>query len=116
MTTTGIDPRIRERRIEVQREAGRRRLRWFIVATGCICAIGLAYLAVTSSLLDIDHIPVAGAHARDASRRAERGTRAHARSVVVRRHRRDRQARRDVAVGRARDGDSATSPARCASS
>jgi cell division protein FtsQ len=56
----GIDPRIRERRIEVQREAGRRRLRILLVVSCVLSAAGLAYLAVMSPFLDIDHVTVAG--------------------------------------------------------
>ena len=55
-----IDPRIRERRIEVLREAGRRRLRVTLVIASAIVVIGLAYLAVHSPLLDLDHIRVTG--------------------------------------------------------
>ena len=63
MTTTtpvGIDPRIRERRIEVQRQAGRRRLRVLLVVSSVLSAAGLVFLAITSPLLDLDHIRVAG--------------------------------------------------------
>src|SRR5262245_60665961 len=60
MTSTGvrIDPRIRDRRIEVKREAGRRRLRVLVAIMAVICALGLGYLAVTSPLLDVDTIRV----------------------------------------------------------
>jgi cell division protein FtsQ len=66
MTTTPtptlrIDPRIRERLIAVRRQAGRRRLRWLIVALSLIAAIGLSYLVVTSPILDVDHVRVGGA-------------------------------------------------------
>ena len=57
-----IDPRIRERRIEVIREAGRRRLRVTLVLASAIIIVGLGYLAVQSPLLDVDHIRVIGAH------------------------------------------------------
>ena len=56
-----IDPRIRERRIEVIREAGRRRLRITLVAASTIVVLGLAYLTVHSPVLDVDHIRVTGA-------------------------------------------------------
>ena len=56
-----IDPRIRERRIEVIREAGRRRLRITLVIASTIVVLGLAYLTVHSPLLDVDHIRVSGA-------------------------------------------------------
>jgi cell division protein FtsQ len=57
-----IDPRIRERRIEVIREAGRRRLRVTLVIASTIVVLGLAYLTVHSPVLDVDHINVTGAH------------------------------------------------------
>jgi cell division protein FtsQ len=56
-----MNPRIRDRRIEVQREAGRRRLRVLLVVSSVLSAIGIAFLIVTSPVLDVDHIPVAGA-------------------------------------------------------
>lgn len=56
-----IDPRIQERRIEVQREAGRRRLRILLVVSSVLSAAGIAYLVVMSPLLDVDHIAIAGA-------------------------------------------------------
>lgn len=55
-----IDPRIRERRIEVIREAGRRRLRITLVVASAIIVIGLAYLTVESPLLDVDRVRVSG--------------------------------------------------------
>lgn len=55
-----IDPRIRDRRIEVIRAAGRRRLHVTLVIASTIVVIGLAYLTVRSPLLDIDHVHVAG--------------------------------------------------------
>jgi cell division protein FtsQ len=57
-----IDPRIRERRIEVQRELGRRRLRWLGVIAGVVTLAGALFLVTNSALLDVDHIPVRGAH------------------------------------------------------
>lgn len=66
MTTTEsppqgrIDPRIRERRIEVQREAGRRRLRVLLIVSCVLSAAGLAYLAVMSPILDVDNITISG--------------------------------------------------------
>ena len=56
-----MDPRMRDRRRAVMREAGRRRLRllgW--VASSATAAAG-AWLVVTSPLLDVDHVDVRGA-------------------------------------------------------
>ena len=76
--TARINPRIRERRIEVQREAGRRRLRVLLVVSCILSAAGLAFLAVTSPLLDVDHIRVAGAqHVTAAQVRAAAGVHSH---------------------------------------
>ncbi|HEV7525349.1 MAG TPA: FtsQ-type POTRA domain-containing protein [Acidimicrobiia bacterium] len=82
MTTTPtrvrINPRIRERRIEVQREAGRRRLRVLLVVSSVLSAVGLAFLVVTSPVLDVDHMPVAGAlHVSVADVRAAAGVHGH---------------------------------------
>jgi cell division protein FtsQ len=55
-----IDPRIRDRRIEVIREAGRRRLRITLIVASAIVVMGLAYLTVRSPLLDIDHVRITG--------------------------------------------------------
>jgi cell division protein FtsQ len=57
-----IDPRIRERRIEVTREAGRRRLRVLLVVSIVLSAAGLTFLVVTSPVLDVDRVVVSGAH------------------------------------------------------
>src|SRR6476620_5690143 len=67
MTSVPIDPRIRERRIEVIREAGRRRLRITLVVASAIIVIGLAYLTIRSPLLDLDHVRVTGAQRESAS-------------------------------------------------
>jgi cell division protein FtsQ len=59
--TAGIDPRIRARRIEVARDAGRRRLqRLADVVVLAVVAAGFA-LAVRSPLLDVDSVVVEGA-------------------------------------------------------
>jgi cell division protein FtsQ len=55
-----IDPRIEERLIEVQREAGRRRLRILLIVSCVSSALGLAYLVVMSPFLDVDHVTVTG--------------------------------------------------------
>lgn len=56
-----IDPRIRERRIEVIREAGRRRLRITLVVASSIIVLGMAFVTVRSPLLDLDQVRVTGA-------------------------------------------------------
>jgi cell division protein FtsQ len=77
-TKTRINPRIRERRIEVQREAGRKRLRVLLVVSSVLSAIGLAFLVVTSPVLDVDHIPVVGAqHVTGAQVRAAAAVHRH---------------------------------------
>lgn len=57
----GIDPRIRARRIEVQRVAGRRRLRR-LVDVGLLLAVAAGFLgALRSPLLDVEAVTVSGA-------------------------------------------------------
>jgi cell division protein FtsQ len=56
-----IDPRIRERRIEVIREAGRRRLRITLIVASLIIVLGSGFLTLRSPLLDLDHVRVTGA-------------------------------------------------------
>lgn len=56
-----IDPRIRERRIEVLRAAGRRRLHVTLVIASLIVVLGLTYLMVHSPFLNVDHIRITGA-------------------------------------------------------
>ncbi len=78
MTTTPVsmDPRIRERRIEVRREAGRKRLRVLLVATSVFVVAGLSYLAVESPLLDLDKVRVRGTqHVTPAAIQAAAGVR-----------------------------------------
>ena len=67
MASVPIDPRIRERRIEVIREAGRRRLRITLVVASAIIVIGLAFLAIRSPLFDLDHVRVTGARRESAA-------------------------------------------------
>jgi cell division protein FtsQ len=73
-----IDPRIRERRIEVIRQAGRRRLRVLLVVSTVLIASGLAFLVVTSPVLDVDRIVVTGgSHVTNAEVRAASGVKTH---------------------------------------
>ncbi len=73
-----INPRIRERLIEVRREAGRRRLRILLVISSVICVGGVAFLTVTSPMLDVDRIDVVGGgHMSAAQLRAASGVHVH---------------------------------------
>lgn len=56
-----MDPRIRERRVAVRRDEGRRRLRLLLAAAGVVAAVGLAYGVTRSPLLDVDRVRVLGA-------------------------------------------------------
>lgn len=56
-----MDPRIRERRVAVRRDEGRRRLRVLIAAAGVVGAVGVAYGVTRSPLLDVDEVRVQGA-------------------------------------------------------
>jgi len=56
-----VDPRIRERRVEVTRARGRRRL-WILVAvTAALVVAGGGWLVLHSALLDVDQVVVTGA-------------------------------------------------------
>jgi cell division protein FtsQ len=55
-----IDPRIRERRDEVQREANEKRRRILVLVAGGFVALGSLYLLVQSPMLDVDHVTVSG--------------------------------------------------------
>lgn len=56
-----MDPRIRERRVAVRRDEGRRRLRVVLATTGAVGALCLAYGITRSPLLDLDEVRVVGA-------------------------------------------------------
>jgi cell division protein FtsQ len=58
---SGIDPRIRQRRIEVRRREGRRRLRLVVGALLSATAIAAAWGVSRSALLDVDHVRLTGA-------------------------------------------------------
>lgn len=55
-----VDPRMRSRRVEVRRDAGRRRLRRVTVVALVATAAALAWGIVRSPLLDVDAVVVAG--------------------------------------------------------
>jgi cell division protein FtsQ len=56
-----MDPRLRQRRIEVIREQGRRRLRILVGVVSVVVALGLAWVVIESPVYDVDHIRVTGA-------------------------------------------------------
>jgi cell division protein FtsQ len=61
MSTVSVDPRIRARRVEVARDAGRRRLRRLTVL-GVVLGIAAIGVAITfSPALDVEHIAVTSA-------------------------------------------------------
>jgi cell division protein FtsQ len=55
-----IDPRFRQRRIEVRRVEGRRRLRVLLVLGGFFGVALLAFGATRSPLLNVDHVRITG--------------------------------------------------------
>jgi cell division protein FtsQ len=61
-TSPGIDPRIRARRIEVQRHNGRRRLRRLIDVLLVLAVLGGFVGALRSPLLDVASVEVGGAN------------------------------------------------------
>jgi cell division protein FtsQ len=56
-----IDPRFEARRLEVARAAGRRRLRWVLVAALVVVLMAGSYLAVRAPFLSVDRVDVSGA-------------------------------------------------------
>jgi cell division protein FtsQ len=59
-STVHIDPRIRERRIQVTRAAGRRRLRVLIVIASVVGLVAIGAVVVKSPFLDVDRVVVRG--------------------------------------------------------
>ena len=53
-----VDPRIRERRVEVARAQGRRRLRWLAAGVGLATLLTVGWLVTHSPLLDVDRVRV----------------------------------------------------------
>jgi cell division protein FtsQ len=73
-----VDPRMRSRRIAVQRDQGRRRLKRFAVALAIIAVLVAALVATQTPLLDVDRVRVDGVTHSDAAEvrrvaRIERG-------------------------------------------
>jgi cell division protein FtsQ len=60
MSATTVDPRIRQRRMEVARAAGRRRLRRVIMVVALLTTVVLVWLTVHSSLLGVRSVAVIG--------------------------------------------------------
>jgi cell division protein FtsQ len=56
-----MDPRIRQRRLDVQRRAGRRRLRLLLIVTAAALLTAGIWVALRSPLLDVDQVRVVGA-------------------------------------------------------
>lgn len=59
-TSPGIEPRLRQRRIGVNRAASRRRLQWVAVALGIIVVVGGVLAVLGSSLFAVDRVTVTG--------------------------------------------------------
>lgn len=72
-TRPAVDPRFRERRVSVQREAGRRRLRRLLGVVALLATGGVAAAIVLSPLLALDEVAVTGAGERAAEVRAASG-------------------------------------------
>jgi cell division protein FtsQ len=61
-TRLPIEPRIKQRRIELQRASGRRRLRHIFAAAGLAMSVGAALAVLHSPLLRVRHLQVSGAN------------------------------------------------------
>jgi len=68
-----MDPRFRARRIEVKRDAGRRRLVRLGVVIGAVAVVLLAGATTQSPLLDVDRVQVAGMYRTSAEAIEEAG-------------------------------------------
>ncbi|HMK12834.1 MAG TPA: FtsQ-type POTRA domain-containing protein [Acidimicrobiales bacterium] len=55
-----MDPRLRQRRIDVRRAEGRRRLRRLMIGFGAVATVALAWGFTYSTFLDVDHVVVRG--------------------------------------------------------
>lgn len=56
-----MDPRIRDRRVAVLRDAGRRRLRLLLLALGVVAVVAIAFGLTRSPVFDVDEVRVLGA-------------------------------------------------------
>lgn len=63
-----IDPRLAERRREVERDRGRRRRRRVGVGLGVVTLVGGAYALTRTALVDVDRVEVVGVSGADASK------------------------------------------------
>jgi cell division protein FtsQ len=55
---SAIDPRIRQRRIEVKRNEGRRRLKILVAVLSVLLVTGTAFVAMRSPFLDVDRLAI----------------------------------------------------------
>jgi cell division protein FtsQ len=56
-----IDPRLRARRVAVQRDVGRKRLRRLLAVLMALAVLGAAWGVTRTPVLDVDHVRVTGA-------------------------------------------------------
>ena len=68
-----MDPRIRERRVAVLRDAGRRRLRILLGVAALAAAVAVAFGLTRSPVFDVDEVRVLGATRTSAAQIAEAG-------------------------------------------
>jgi cell division protein FtsQ len=61
LSASTIDPRIRARRIAVQRDVGRKRLRRLTIGAAAVAIVVCTWGITLTPLLDVDHIEVRGA-------------------------------------------------------
>lgn len=77
-----MDPRIRQRRVEVRRHEGRRRLRFLLGSLAVVGAVGGAVAATRSPLMDVDRVELRGA-SRTAQSEVVAVTDLHRRPLMV---------------------------------
>jgi cell division protein FtsQ len=68
-----MDPRIRERRVAVQRDLGRRRLRLLLTGAGAVAVVTIAFGLTRSPVFDVDEVRVLGAAKTTPAQIAEAG-------------------------------------------